>query len=197
MKSISNNFYVGPHAYLNTGWNRLEFAVLLLDCASVGSALDSSCWAFTGARAARGLSLPRALGCNALIHVLLQGMGGTLELLSYVLLFQLLNTLVWSILAKELVAHKLHRCSGPGADYPNGKALCSGAYVSLPPRKAAEGHHEALLLPRSWHPPLLHLDCVFTSCMAMLSCSALHWVCILKDCMDSTSQNVGPREDAN
>ena len=94
---------------------------------------------------------------------------------------------------QELFASGLHRCSGPGAEYPGGKAHCSGNFVFV----AATPTDTPFLVPRAWERPQLHFDDIFSASLALLSCSALNWVAIMHDCIDITAPNVSPLQDAN
>ena len=90
----------------------------------------------------------------------------------------------------------MHRCSGPGAEYPAGKALCSGNFVSIA-EEARELPRDVLLMPRAWIRPQIHFDDLYNAFLAMLSCGAVQWVDILHDSSDITEQHVSPVHDAN
>ena len=196
LKSIGKKFLIGPRAYLKSGWNRLDFAILTLDLANIIGALSNNSWGFAAARAAKALSAMRAIPRNEGIRLLMEALLSTLEPVGHVMVFQLFNILLWALLAKELFGGRMHRCSGPGAEYPAGKALCSGNFVSIA-EEARELPRDVLLMPRAWIRPQIHFDDLYNAFLAMLSCGAVQWVDILHDSSDITEQHVSPVHDAN
>jgi hypothetical protein len=191
IKSVSKNFLIGPTAYLKSGWNKLDFCILVLDWVTVIGELSSK--GFAAGRSARALSAIRVIPRNEGIRGLTEAFSRTLEPMTYVLVFQILNTLLWAFLARELFSARLHSCSGPGAEFPQGKSMCSGTFVSA----SNEADKSPFLMPRAWIPPQLHFDSVHDAFLAMLSCSALQWVEIMHNCADSTERDIGPLPDAN
>ena len=135
--------------------------------------------------------------CSLGIRLLMEALLSTLEPVGHVMAFQLSNTLLWALLAKELFSGRMHRCSGPGAEYPAGKALCSGHFVTVAEESSRELHRDGLLMPRAWIRPQLHFDDLYNAFLAMLSCGAVQWVDILHDSSDITEQHVSPVQDAN
>ena len=193
IKSVSKNLLIGPTAYLKSGWNKLDFYILVLDWVTVIGELSSNSWGFTAGRSARALSAIRAIPRNDGIRVLIESFLRTLVPMTYVLVFQILNTLLWAFLARELFSARLHSCSGPGAEFPKGKSMCTGTFVSA----SNEAAQSPFLMPRAWIPPQLHFESVYDAFLAMLSCSALQWVEIMHNCADITEQDISPSQDAN
>jgi hypothetical protein len=79
----------------------------------------------------------------------------------------------------------LLRCSF-GAEFPEGKAECSGLFVS---------EETGVLYPRAWFNPPHHFDTFYQASLTMFRVQSLKYVDILRDCMDITAEDTSPSEN--
>mmetsp|Transcript_28355 Transcript_28355/g.59219 ORF Transcript_28355/g.59219 Transcript_28355/m.59219 type:complete len:1163 (-) Transcript_28355:45-3533(-) len=180
---VSQGFISHKHAYLRSGWNIVDFIILLLSWMDLSRLLAGSQGkVFRLARALRPLRLIKR---NKGLRILSEALVCTLLPVSYVMGFGCVITVIFAMIGKGVFGGLMNRCSY-GVSYPEGKLECSGFFVD---------QSQGIVYPRSWYNPEYHFDSFYQSTLTLVRVLTLKYVDIMRDAMDVTSQDVSPKHE--
>ena len=114
----------------------------------------------------------------------LQALIATLPPMAYVIFLWLMLAVVFALLGMALFGDLLFRCSS-GAEYPEGKAECSG-YQS----ESSVG----ILLPRAWYSPSYNFDSFPTALLTLFRITFVKYIDIMRDAMDISWKDTSPMQ---
>lgn len=93
----------------------------------------------------------------------------------------------------SLFGGRFYLCSTPGAEYPGGKAECSGWHIL-----EVENGHAAYMVPRSWdNPSFYHFDDFSHSILTIYRMGTMKYVSIMHAATDVTYVDKSPSENFN
>lgn len=139
-------------AYLKSGWNILDTAVLIFSWFDLviqiidGSNTFGISKIFRLFRTLRPLRLMKR---NEGMRVVIDALVATIAPVTYVIVFACTTFAVFSLVGMGLFGGKMFYCSTPGAEYPGGKTECSGSHVDM---------DSGIMKPRAWIKPTYNFD---------------------------------------
>ncbi len=125
---------------------------------------------------------------NEGMRILINAFIGTLQPIGYVLLYTAVTFSVFAVLGMSFFGGRFYACSTPGAEYPGGKALCSGSHV-------LEVGGTAYMVPRSWLNPDYDFDDFSGSFKMVYRLGTIKYVSVMYAAMDVTAVDQSPLTD--
>lgn len=191
LKIVAFGFVFGHSSYLRGGdaaWNIVDFVVVVLSTAAMGSA--SSGIARVG-RLGRVMRPLRAIRRNPQMRIVTNALLRSIPSVSWTLLIVAGVFVVWAILGVSLFAGKLHGCTDPSI---RDRTMCIGFVVNVNSSAASS----PLVLPRVWSPPRLTFDSFGAGLASLFEIFTLRsWLPLLHSVMDATDYNLQPRPNSN
>ena len=120
------------------------------------------------------------------MKVLINAFIGTLQPIGYVMLYTSVTYSVFALLGMSLFGGRFYSCNTPGAEYPGGKALCSGSHV-------LEAGDASYVVPRAWSNPAFHFDDFSSSLETIYRIGTLKYVSVMYAAMDVTAVDQNPQ----
>jgi len=178
---MAHGLYFTPHGYLKSGWNQLDFAILVISVLDVARVIDSS--SARAVRLVRALSPLRAVKRNVGLKNVIDALVGTIYPVVYILLFIVPTFFSFALIGKGVFGGTFFLCSGPGAEFPAGKLECCGTFA-----EAASG----VLRPRAWEAPPHNFDDMWSSWVTLFRCSTGKFLGPMHAAIDVTAQHASP-----
>jgi len=169
-------------AYLRSGWNLVDFLVLLLswmdDLASMSSISSSKSLRIM--RILRPLRLVKKnKGMRTITNALLSALVPTF----YVLVFLVTILLSFGVIGKGLFGHLFYSCSAYDVSYPAEKAECSGTILSK---------DQLYLSPRAWVNYQHNFDSIGSAMITLFKVTTLKYIGTIQASMDVTARDTSP-----
>ena len=123
------------HAYWKSGWNVMDTFVLgfsWFDIVAFLAGMDSNNLAAAKVfRLFRALRPLRLMKRNEGMRVVIDALMATTAPVIYVIVYSIICFIVFGLVGMGLMGGKMFYCTMPGAEYPEGKAMCSGESFCL------------------------------------------------------------------
>lgn len=171
-------------AYLKSGWNCMDFIVLVFSLVDQSGSLQQGQYAKI-LRLTRALRPLRLMKRNQGMRVVIDALVSTLAPVGYVIIFSIFTFVVFGVIGMGLFGGLFFRCSTPGAEYPGGKLECSGHHVT----------EDGLLMQRAWYNPEYNFDKFVDAFMTLFRVNTIKYVAIGFDAMDLTDYDQSPKEN--
>lgn len=184
VRVLSQGLIFTKTAYFKSGWNILDSLVLFFAWIDESGVLPEGRVAkvFRLARALRPLRLMKR---NVGMRIVIDALICTMKPVAYVIMFSVFTFCVFALVGQGLFGGRLYRCNMPGAEYPGGKAECSGHHVTL---------DSGFLVQRVWSNPSFHFDDYEGSVLTLFTVNTIKYVDIIYDVSDITRFDQSPKE---
>eukprot|EP00283_Hemiselmis_rufescens_P000787 CAMPEP_0173470682 /NCGR_PEP_ID=MMETSP1357-20121228/78005_1 /TAXON_ID=77926 /ORGANISM="Hemiselmis rufescens, Strain PCC563" /LENGTH=1276 /DNA_ID=CAMNT_0014438967 /DNA_START=139 /DNA_END=3966 /DNA_ORIENTATION=+ len=196
VRVLSQGLLLTDQAYLKSGWNIMDTVVLVFAWMDETDVIANAALGkvFRLARALRPLRLMKR---NEGMRVIIDALIGTMGPVLYVVAFSLINFGVFALVGTGLFGGMMFACSAPGAEYPGGKAECSGTHVDDGGPNFLGSHRPGIMVPRAWTTPFWSFDSFASSVLTLFRLSTVKYVSVLEQAMDITEFDKSPQANAS
>jgi hypothetical protein len=194
IKSVAWGFVRNPTAYLRDGWDRLDFAIVLVSVFSAPFDVP----VVRGLRALRPL---RVLGRFQNTRLVIAALLNSVEFSFNVMLVTSVFWIIFGILSVQLFGEKLWYCTDSSVA---GVEECTGTFTS------SDVIQQVTLYPysyedpvefeveRKWVSPPYRFDDIRWALLALFQTAILaNWADIMYSCIDAVGVGIQPQEDYN
>jgi len=203
VKMVSMGVVMNQHAYLRSGWNVLDFAIVGVSVASLALGDASSLKALRSLRALRALRPLRVVSRYPSLKLVVNSIFGALPKVSNVALVNFLFFLIFAIVGVQNFTGALNMCNDPSVET---KAGCIGTFnatQSLCSMLPTEGAAEACMrsptgspFPRQWEPPPYNFDNVLNGLLTVFeTATGEMWPDIMYLCVDAVGPDQPMKQD--
>lgn len=149
VRIIADGLLFTRGAYLKSGWNVVDFTVLVLSLIDEFGILQGDGQTAKVIRMGRALKPLRLMKRNQGMRQVIDALISTMMPVMYVIIFTVFNYFAFAVIGVGLFQGAFFRCSTPRADYPAGQLECAGSWTR---------REDGVLIPSAWLNPNNHFD---------------------------------------
>ncbi|GBG32331.1 Sodium channel protein type 1 subunit alpha [Hondaea fermentalgiana] len=182
VKVIAYGFVLPSESYLRSGWNWLDFVVLIVSYVGLAGSGGSASRVLRTGRILRPL---RMINRNEGLKIIVDALLRAAQPVSYTILLLLVYFFTFGLVGMEAFMGLFWRCNDASvAD----RAACTGHFVDA---------DSGILLPRVWAPPPFGFDSIGDAFATLIETVSLKgWPEKLYVAMDTTAVDAQPQRDA-
>eukprot|EP00292_Cryptomonas_paramecium_P002375 CAMPEP_0113679684 /NCGR_PEP_ID=MMETSP0038_2-20120614/10806_1 /TAXON_ID=2898 /ORGANISM="Cryptomonas paramecium" /LENGTH=1270 /DNA_ID=CAMNT_0000597793 /DNA_START=83 /DNA_END=3891 /DNA_ORIENTATION=- /assembly_acc=CAM_ASM_000170 len=174
---VSQGFILTKNAYMRSGWNVVDFVILVLSLVDLSGVFKGSISKI--GRALRPLRLANRIDA---VRELLEALFATLPPMGYVIWLWMMFLVVFALIGMGLFGGLMFTCSY-GASFPQGKTECSGVEADLT---------RGIIMPRAWIVPNYNFDNTPTAILTLFRITYVNFVSNMFAVVDITYKNTSP-----